>query len=95
MSDSDEIADADLGPSKSQLKREAQALTKLGEQLVALEEKQLRQFPLDVLHEGTMAADEHHQQCFFAGEGVKADLASGDDIREIESWCRSSKLQHG
>jgi len=43
---SDEIPDNELPPSKSQLKRDAQAMTKLGEQLVSLEEKQLRQFSL-------------------------------------------------
>ncbi len=43
---SDEIPDPNRPPSKSQLKRDALAMTKLGEQLVALEEKQLRQFSL-------------------------------------------------
>jgi len=44
---SDEIPDSSpLPPSKSQLKRDAQALVKLGEQLVELDEKHLRQFSL-------------------------------------------------
>lgn len=43
---SDEIPDPSPTPSKSQLKREAQALTKLGEQLVSLDEKQLQQISL-------------------------------------------------
>lgn len=38
--------DTDLGPSRSQLKRDAEAMTKLGAQLVSLDEKVLRQFPL-------------------------------------------------
>ncbi len=46
LSMSDEIPDTPRPPSKSQLKRDALAITKLGEQLVALEEKQLRQFSL-------------------------------------------------
>ena len=43
---SDESADNDQLISKSQLKREAHAITRLGEQLIELDEKKLRQFDL-------------------------------------------------
>ena len=43
---SDEFDDNDQLISKSQLKREAHAITRLGEQLVELDEKKLRQFEL-------------------------------------------------
>lgn len=43
---SEQTPEPSLPPSKSQLKRDAQALTKLGEQLVSLDEKQLSQFNL-------------------------------------------------
>ena len=42
----DESPDINEQPSKSQLKREAEAQQRLGEQLVALDAKQLRQFAL-------------------------------------------------
>jgi len=42
----DEIPDPDEQPSKSQRKRDAEAQQKLGEQLVTLDIKQLRQFAL-------------------------------------------------
>ena len=45
---SEQTPESPLPPSKSQLKRDAQALIKLGEQLVALDEKQLSQFDLPV-----------------------------------------------
>lgn len=43
---SDETNDGASLPSKSQLKREARAMTKLGEQLVSLDDKQLRHLQL-------------------------------------------------
>lgn len=47
MHDEDDYLDEDLGPSKSQIKREAEALKDMGRQLVSLRKDQLADFPLD------------------------------------------------
>ena len=54
---SDEANDQPLPPSKSQLKREAQASTKLGEQLVELDKTRLGQLKLaDNIHHAVLEA---------------------------------------
>lgn len=54
---SEQTPESSLPPSKSQLKRDAQALIKLGEQLISLDEKQLRQLSLpDNIRDATIAA---------------------------------------
>lgn len=88
MSD-DEFPDADLGPSKSQLKRDAQALTKLGEQLVSLDEKVLRQFALpDNIRDAVMAARKIRQH----GAHKRQLLYLGKLLRQIDTDDIAARL---
>lgn len=79
---SDKLPDSDPVPSKSQLKRDAQALTKLGEQLVSLDEKQLRQFSLpDNILDAIIAARKIKQH----GARKRQLLYLGKLLRQIDS----------
>jgi ribosome-associated protein len=74
-------ADAPLTPSKSQRKRDAQALQALGVQLVALSAAQLARLELpEALHEAVLAA-----QCMHAhGARTRQMQYIGKVMRQIE-----------
>ncbi len=86
---SDEINDADLPPSKSQLKREAQAMTRLGEQLVALDDKKLRQLTLaENLFDAIIATRKIKQH----GARKRQLLFLGKLLRQIDTSEITSQL---
>jgi len=95
MSDETPDTDTDLAPSKSQLKRDALALTKLGEQLVGLDEKQLRQVTLaDNIRDAVIAARKikqhgaHKRQLLYLGK-----LLRQTDTSEISTYLNSLHTQ--
>lgn len=85
---SDDTPDT-LPPSKSQLKREAQAQTRLGEQLVSLEEKQLRQLGLaDDILEAVLTARRIKQH----GARKRQLLYLGKLLRRIDTTPLQEQL---
>lgn len=89
LSMSDEIPESNLPPSKSQLKRNAQAMIKLGEQLVALDEKQLHRFSLpENILEAINAARKIRQH----GARKRQLLFLGKLLRLIDATEISSQL---
>lgn len=86
---SDEIPDTEAGPSKSQLKRDARASTRLGEQLVALDEGQLRRFDLpDNILEAVITARKIKQH----GAHKRQLLYLGKLLRQIDTDALRQQL---
>ena len=74
-------ADAPLTPSKSQRKRDAQALQALGVQLVALSAAQLARLELpEALHEAMLAAQRMHAH----GARTRQRQSIGKLMRQLE-----------
>ena len=89
LSMSDELPDPNPAPSKSQLKRDAQAMIKLGEQLVSLDEKQLRHISIpDNILEAINTARKIRQH----GARKRQLLFLGKLLRLIDATEISSQL---
>ncbi len=91
MNDDTEFDEDDLPPSKTQLKRESEALQKVGEQLIALKQQDLdnMQLPEKLIEAVTVARKLN------ARSGLKRQKQYiGKIMREIDSEAVIKQLQH-
>ena len=74
----------DWGPSKSQLKRDAEALQKMGEEIVSLSHSELEKIPLDEeLAEAVELIPEPHDLAHGVGDFNQCPVAPTSSARTI------------